>query len=953
MGNRFIAILITFAISLTFNNAVISQSINIRSAENAACQFLDKIRAFSSSTFKKNVDYKIAGISTLDDPENNLPLGYVIHLLPQGFMVVSAWADRNPLISYSLVQKWPDNFSVCSVYAMLLYSDLRALQQQSYEPMDGYVEKNISALSGKEVFYQWPEEGTSKTSGWVETTWIQGWPYNQFCPVDTLDNNRRCAVGCVATAMAQVINYHQNIGAFRFDDSDTYISPARGIHFDSDSSLYAFPGFNRLNTYLRKIATKYDEDIPLNDADYAALCLATGIATKLNYRAPATSPIGTSQIYTASLFKEKLDYHSADFLLAKNNFQHVLIDNMMNGLPAVIYLINHAIVADGYNTAGYVHLNFGWCCDRFGHITQTWYKSDGSNLPEPYLKFESGIINIKPEASAYDLRLTASTDRVFLPCTKIGQTSTQRRIILTNVGSVVLRLDDIIIPENFSVSPLNGFFDDMVKPIFIKPKEEFELMINCSPDTIGKYTGRLQILASYNGALCHLDIDLCAFGVGESGTTVTVDNIPARFTAQGSPYYICNNIIVPDNQTLRIEAGAALIFTGPYQITVGQNSRFVAIGTEQDSIYFSSLNGQCGWQGLRIENSGSDDTLSYCVVENVDASFGNAPVLLFDSDPQISHSTLRNNHSAFYGGAIYLFKSAAIINHCIFRDNVCSATDGAGALHLFNSSPTLTNLLFFRNKSHKGGAIYAYKSSLILNNVTITDNSALNKGGAIFLADSNYLEIYNSIIWHNLAGLDSSITLIKSAQDRILFHYSDIDTSSWDWLGGGSINTARTAFRHGKGNINFDPLFADPMQSNYALGLDSPCIDSGDPYADYSLEPQPNGERINMGVHGGTCSAAISGMEDISAVKTHRLEQNYPNPFNSMTTISYELPLTNKVELCIFNLLGQKVTTLVNKKQITGIYQIDWNAGKIASGIYYYQLVAGDYREVKKMILLR
>jgi pectate lyase len=57
------------------------------------------------------------------------------------------------------------------------------------------------------------------------------------------------------------------------------------------------------------------------------------------------------------------------------------------------------------------------------------------------------------------------------------------------------------------------------------------------------------------------------------------------------------------------------------------------------------------------------------------------------------------------------------------------------------------------------------------------------------------------------------------------------------------------------------------------------------------------------------------------------------------------------VNLSIFNLNGQKVATLVNKKQPAGNYQVQWDASGFAAGIYYYQLVAGNYREVKKMIL--
>jgi predicted GH43/DUF377 family glycosyl hydrolase len=83
------------------------------------------------------------------------------------------------------------------------------------------------------------------------------------------------------------------------------------------------------------------------------------------------------------------------------------------------------------------------------------------------------------------------------------------------------------------------------------------------------------------------------------------------------------------------------------------------------------------------------------------------------------------------------------------------------------------------------------------------------------------------------------------------------------------------------------------------------------------------------------------------------LSKNYPNPFNPTTIINYELPTTNHVDLSIYNTLGQEVATIVSERQNAGTYQVQLDASDLASGVYYYQLVAGDYREVKKMILLR
>ncbi len=107
-----------------------------------------------------------------------------------------------------------------------------------------------------------------------------------------------------------------------------------------------------------------------------------------------------------------------------------------------------------------------------------------------------------------------------------------------------------------------------------------------------------------------------------------------------------------------------------------------------------------------------------------------------------------------------------------------------------------------------------------------------------------------------------------------------------------------------------------------------------------------------------TTSAGLPvGMERIRNSKpahVFELFQNYPNPFNPVTTISYRLPTASRVQLVIFNVLGQKVATLVNQKQAAGVYRITFNAASLASGIYFCRLqMDGHSAQTRKMVLLR
>jgi hypothetical protein len=85
----------------------------------------------------------------------------------------------------------------------------------------------------------------------------------------------------------------------------------------------------------------------------------------------------------------------------------------------------------------------------------------------------------------------------------------------------------------------------------------------------------------------------------------------------------------------------------------------------------------------------------------------------------------------------------------------------------------------------------------------------------------------------------------------------------------------------------------------------------------------------------------------------YRLTQNYPNPFNPSTTIAFDLPEKSEVSLKVFNILGEKVATLVSDRLSAGSYSYDLDASKLASGVYLYSLHASDYVETRKMILMR
>ena len=98
--------------------------------------------------------------------------------------------------------------------------------------------------------------------------------------------------------------------------------------------------------------------------------------------------------------------------------------------------------------------------------------------------------------------------------------------------------------------------------------------------------------------------------------------------------------------------------------------------------------------------------------------------------------------------------------------------------------------------------------------------------------------------------------------------------------------------------------------------------------------------------------------KDVSTPYKINLHQNYPNPFNPTTLIRYDLPVNEHVSINIYDLTGKRVKSLVNTNQVAGYRSINWNATSdlgqpVSAGMYIYTIQAGEFRQTKKMVLLK
>ncbi|GJQ41897.1 MAG: T9SS type A sorting domain-containing protein [Ignavibacteriota bacterium] len=145
--------------------------------------------------------------------------------------------------------------------------------------------------------------------------------------------------------------------------------------------------------------------------------------------------------------------------------------------------------------------------------------------------------------------------------------------------------------------------------------------------------------------------------------------------------------------------------------------------------------------------------------------------------------------------------------------------------------------------------------------------------------------------------------------------------------------------------------------SNYLFGSDRNCIGESINYIRNLYSPP--GYTIRVCNLWGDPSLfpkyeTTAGSEFIYQVpQNFVLHQNYPNPFNPTTTIKFALPIESKVKINVYNSLGQLVETIMDKEMESGYHEVNFNASRLASGVYLYQLQAQDYVSVKKMILMK
>ena len=389
------------------------------------------------------------------------------------------------------------------------------------------------------------------------------------------------------------------------------------------------------------------------------------------------------------------------------------------------------------------------------------------------------------------------------------------------------------------------------------------------------------------------------------------------------------------------------------------------------------------------------NNISFNTFSNTQTAMG-ALFLVYTDGVRVLNNIFEGNTGTLGGGLNLGQVKGGTISNNLFKEN--SAAEGAG-IYLNNSNSTIENNMIINNNAQgAGGGISLYnfsnleiKNNIIANNVagyvagglflmnncnpqiinnTIVGNTSDVAGGLFMLEDSNPV-LMNTIIYGNAAYTVGKQILFGDTVSNSTIAYCDIeggkDDFGFDIVGGYYNGTYLN-------NIDQDPMFEDTL---FNLSENSVCVGNGItsmevngstyncPTTDYFGKSRPNliDEYADIGaIESEFKQNPFVGIEktSIELPNEFSLYQNYPNPFNPTTTIEYSIPASLNsskgealVKLKIYDILGREIEVLVNEEQKPGYYEVKWDACNQSSGVYFYQLAAGNNIITRKMILLR
>ena len=385
------------AILLVFSVLVVAEPVDPMRALETAEQFLTK----DSQT--KRIKSRTEAVSTYEIiythpmPNSERVAFYVVKLGEKGFIIISGDDVATPILGYSYTNSWPTSISAegdtILPSQVLSYLNDMALQietaiekypnLESSEEWDNVGQKAVRKTSAHKSADALPDS----VGPLLTTTWGQGQYYNALCPKDAEGEDGHVPTGCVATAMAQIINYWGQKEEIKTRGIHSYDSQYGNLTVNYDSTSYDFANMPDALTA---------ESTPEQIKAVAKLMYECGVAVNMQYSAWASG--ANNYDARASLinfyhFNPNLSFAEKNHF-SNSEWAYLVRKNIVNQQP-VYYASQgaaHAFICDGFNQDGYYHFNFGWSGNADG-----WYliEAIAPHGIENFNSYQTALLDIR------------------------------------------------------------------------------------------------------------------------------------------------------------------------------------------------------------------------------------------------------------------------------------------------------------------------------------------------------------------------------------------------------------------------------------------------------------------------------------------------------------------------------------------------------------------------------
>ena len=802
----------------------------------------------------KNLDFKISNVHLEKNRDHKIY--YVVSFEKGGFVIVSANDISVPIIGFSFDSQYaPNNLPP----AFDFFIRERAIFQIS-----SAIDNGIS--QSREIRQEWKrllnESNFTRSefdlrTGFLTTIWGQGEYYNEQCPADTNSGDGHVRVGCVAVAMAQVINYYEN--------------PWVG----SGSHSYNHSTYGEQEADFESTTYNYDnmpDEVTASNIDVATLMYHCGVAVNMDYGVGGSGAWGWGDHAVSNGLEDHFYFDNNAHHIVRSSHLPTWEDRMKNNLDEnrpVIYGaednqedVGHAWVLDGYS-GHYFHCNWGWYGNHDGYFHIDDFSPGGYDFDS----YEHAAVSLYPEIGHLNTTWSPADNPHYI---YYDQIIDEGDVLNIESGVNLIFKGRYKITVNGELN-ITGVYGDSV---YIYPENDdigwggiyFENTNEARSDTsVINYCKFVKGVAKSN-SLWHPDHQKNDLGgsiyCNNSSLIIQnsffmdnyADQSGGAIAVLDMSSVLIRNCIFKNNKAdnqggvISLEYSNLNVYNSKF---LNNESLFTSAGAiwieeSNANIYDSEFKGNvANSQGGAISSRYGNLILKRNDFRYNEAVTGGAILLEYETDTIIDSTNIENNLAENTGGGLFLHETEINISNSSIAYNVANSLDGGG-IYIGKSCNINIDSTYINNNhaNHYGGALFIEKGdfaeigpTVTIERSTLYNNSAVDAASSIYL-DSSTLNFVSSINWNN--SIFSQADIIVNGDYSINAFYSDIQGASGEsWFGTDCIDTDPMFWNP---PVNFDLKWMGyPMPD---LGK-SPCIDTGSP----DSVNDPDGTRADMGVN--------------------------------------------------------------------------------------------------------